>query len=290
MIPRSDNPHPSTINHRWIINFKFQTIKCICPPCLCAAPGTTVEGSAAGGHLRHALPVEAASRPSIGRAPRSPRTSGVGHVRIAQISPLYESVPPKSYGGTERVVSYLTEELVQQGHDVTLFASGDSKTSARLVGCSQRSLRLWQGSIDALAHHVLMLECVGRHAEEFDILHFHIDYLHFPFSRRAAWPNVTTLHGRLDIPDLQPLYDEFQDMPVVSISDDQRAPLPQRQLAGDGVPRPAARSLPAPRGARPVPGVSRPDFARKARGSGDRDCPPRRSAAPDRGQDRRRRP
>ena len=148
-------------------------------------------------------------------------------MRVAQISPLYESVPPSSYGGTERVVSYLTEELVRQGHDVTLFASADSTTSARLVGCSPRSLRQSEGSIDTLAHHVLMLEWVGRYAEEFDVLHFHIDYLHFPFSRRAAWTTLTTLHGRLDIPDLQRLYDEFQDMPVVSISEDQRRPLPQ---------------------------------------------------------------
>jgi glycosyltransferase involved in cell wall biosynthesis len=148
-------------------------------------------------------------------------------VRIAQVSPLYESVPPSSYGGTERVVSYLTEELVQQGHDVTLFASADSVTSAELVPCSTRSLRQWPGSVDTLAHHVLMLESVRAHAARFDALHFHIDYLHFPFSRQAGWKTVTTLHGRLDIPDLQPLYDEFQDMPVVSISDDQRRPLPQ---------------------------------------------------------------
>ena len=161
-------------------------------------------------------------------------------MRIAQISPLYESVPPSSYGGTERVVSYLTEELVRQGHDVTLFASADSTTSARLIGCSPRSLRQSEGSIDTLAHHVLMLECVGRYAHEFDVLHFHIDYLHFPFSRRAAWTTVTTLHGRLDIPDLRPLYDEFQDMPVVSISDDQRRPLPQASWRGTvyhGLPR-----------------------------------------------------
>ena len=161
-------------------------------------------------------------------------------MRIAQISPLYESVPPSSYGGTERVVSYLTEELVRQGHDVTLFASADSRTSARLVGCSPESLRLSPGSIDTLAHHVLMLECVGRHAEDFDVLHFHIDYLHFPFSRRAGWTTVTTLHGRLDIPDLVPLYDEFQDMAVVSISDSQRAPLPRanwRATIHHGLPR-----------------------------------------------------
>ena len=161
-------------------------------------------------------------------------------MRIAQISPLYESVPPSSYGGTERVVSYLTEELVRQGHEVSLFASADSTTSARLIGCSPRSLRTWKGSIDTLAHHVLMLECIGRYAQEFDILHFHIDYLHFPFSRRSGWTNVTTLHGRLDIPDLEPLYEEFQDMPVVSISNHQRLPLPSANWAATvhhGLPR-----------------------------------------------------
>jgi len=148
-------------------------------------------------------------------------------VRIAQVSPLFESVPPRSYGGTERVVSYLTEELVRQGHDVTLFASGDSVTSARLVEGSPQSLRLWPGSVDSLAHHVRMIERVASRAGEFDIIHFHIDYVHFPVSRRGRWPQLTTLHGRLDLPDLQPLYDEFSDMPVVSISNDQRLPLPQ---------------------------------------------------------------
>jgi glycosyltransferase involved in cell wall biosynthesis len=148
-------------------------------------------------------------------------------VRIAQIAPLYESVPPRSYGGTERVVAYLTDELVAQGHEVTLFASADSTTCARLVPCAPQALRLCPGSIDSLAHHVLMLERLARAAAAFDVLHFHIDYLHFPLSRLRAWPNVTTLHGRLDIPDLVPIYDEFADMPVVSISDAQRAPLPQ---------------------------------------------------------------
>ncbi|HET9373057.1 MAG TPA: glycosyltransferase family 4 protein [Vicinamibacterales bacterium] len=153
-------------------------------------------------------------------------------MRIAQISPLYESVPPQEYGGTERVVSFLTEELVRQGHDVTLFASADSTTSARLVPMVPRSLRLDQKSVDALAHHVLMLEHVSRVADRFDVLHYHIDYLHFPYSRMLGVPHVTTLHGRLDIADLQPLYDEFQDMPVISISDAQREPLPQANWQG----------------------------------------------------------
>jgi glycosyltransferase involved in cell wall biosynthesis len=153
-------------------------------------------------------------------------------MRIAQVAPLYESVPPKLYGGTERIVSYLTEELVAQGHDVTLFASGDSTTSARLVASSPRSLRLDPHCIDQLSHHILMLECVLQQAQRFDIVHFHIDYLHFPLSRRAAYRHVTTLHGRLDIPDLVPLYREFPEMPLVSISDSQRLPLPNVNWKG----------------------------------------------------------
>jgi glycosyltransferase involved in cell wall biosynthesis len=147
-------------------------------------------------------------------------------VRIAQVSPLYESVPPKYYGGTERVVSYLTEELVRQGHEVTLYASGDSMTKARLVAGCRRSLRLDRKCVDQLAHHVLMLEHLAKDADEYDVIHYHVDYLHFPLSRRLRVPHVTTLHGRLDIPDLAPLYREFGDMPVVSISDAQREPLP----------------------------------------------------------------
>ena len=147
-------------------------------------------------------------------------------MRIAQVAPLYESVPPKLYGGTERVVSILTEELVARGHDVTLFASGDSMTSATLVPVCQESLRLSKNCIDQLAHHVVMLEEVSRRKDEFDIVHFHVDYLHFPLSRREQLVHLTTLHGRLDIADLVPLYRIFRDMPVVSISDAQRAPLP----------------------------------------------------------------
>jgi glycosyltransferase involved in cell wall biosynthesis len=146
-------------------------------------------------------------------------------MRIAQIAPLYESVPPQLYGGTERVVSYLTEELVRQGHDVTLFASGDSQTRAELIAPCARSLRLDAECRDVLAYHVLMLELVAREAHRFDILHFHCDYLHFPLSRRRRVRHVTTLHGRLDLPDLVPLYREFADVPVISISDAQRVPL-----------------------------------------------------------------
>jgi glycosyltransferase involved in cell wall biosynthesis len=147
-------------------------------------------------------------------------------MRIAQVAPLFESVPPKRYGGTERVVSYLTEELVRQGHDVTLFASGDSVTAARLIAACRRSLRLDKDCVDQLAHQVVLLEKVFRQAGEFDVIHFHVDYTHFPLSRRSPMPHVTTLHGRLDIPDLIPLYLEFPEMPLVSISNAQREPLP----------------------------------------------------------------
>jgi glycosyltransferase involved in cell wall biosynthesis len=148
-------------------------------------------------------------------------------VRIAQVAPLYEAVPPKYYGGTERVVSYLTEELVRQGHRVTLFASGDSVTSAELVPVCPQALRLDQQVVDRLAPHVVQLERVFQAAHRFDVIHFHTDYFHYPLSRRLGVPQVTTLHGRLDMPELSCLYDEFCDMPVVSISDAQRAPLPQ---------------------------------------------------------------
>lgn len=152
-------------------------------------------------------------------------------MKIAQVAPLYESVPPHGYGGTERVVSYLTEELVRQGQDVTLFASGDSRTTAHLVPCSPRALRQSK-AVDTLAHHILMLEQVFQRAAEFDLVHFHVDYLHFPLSRRSSLAQFTTLHGRLDLPDLPALYNEFSEMPVVSISDSQRFPLPKANWIG----------------------------------------------------------
>jgi glycosyltransferase involved in cell wall biosynthesis len=154
-------------------------------------------------------------------------------MRIAQVAPLAESVPPKLYGGTERVVSHLTEELVAQGHRVVLYASGDSETSAELRACATRALRLDEGCRDPLAHHVAMLDRVASECDEFDIIHYHVDYLHFPLSRRLSTPHLTTLHGRLDIPDLLPLYQRFDDVPVVSISHAQRAPLPHAAWAGN---------------------------------------------------------
>jgi glycosyltransferase involved in cell wall biosynthesis len=149
-----------------------------------------------------------------------------GSMKIAQVAPLFESVPPRTYGGTERVVSYLTEELVRQGHEVTLFASGDSITKAELVGACPRALRTDPSCVSSVPHQIVQLEHVWRRVAEFDVLHFHGDGMHLPFSRRAGVPHVTTLHGRLDIPDLVPLYREYREVPLISISDNQREPLP----------------------------------------------------------------
>jgi glycosyltransferase involved in cell wall biosynthesis len=148
-------------------------------------------------------------------------------MRIAQVAPLYESVPPKLYGGTERVVSYLTEELVRLGHDVTLFASGDSETTARLVPACDRALWRDPNCRETLPHHVRLLDLVFREARKFDVIHFHCDYLHFPLLRRHPTPGVTTLHGRVNRHDLQPLFEEYWETPLVSISDNQRRPLPE---------------------------------------------------------------
>jgi glycosyltransferase involved in cell wall biosynthesis len=148
-------------------------------------------------------------------------------MRIAQIAPLHEAVPPKLYGGTERVVSFLTEELVAQGHEVTLFASGDSITSARLEPIWPRALRLDPAIRDPIAPHMLLMEEVRRQAEDFDCLHFHMDYWPFSLFSRQRTPFVTTLHGRLDLPELQPVFNTFNKVPVVSISNSQRRPLPQ---------------------------------------------------------------
>ena len=146
-------------------------------------------------------------------------------MRIAQIAPPIESVPPTCYGGTERVVSYLTEELVKQGHQLTLFASGDSLTSAELVPCTKTALRLTPTVRDPIPYYMLMLDRVRQRADDFDILHFHIDQFHFPLFRPMANRTVTTIHGRQDLPDLKPLYIGFSDMPLVSISNAQRKPV-----------------------------------------------------------------
>ena len=153
-------------------------------------------------------------------------------MRIAQVAPLTEAVPPKLYGGTERVVSWLTEELVGLGHEVTLYASGDSCTAAKLEAAWPKALRL-DGSIrDPNALHMLMLERVFQRASEFDVLHFHLDYYPFSMFSRQSTPFITTLHGRLDLPEHQPLFSAFTSIPVVSISNAQRRPLPQAGWVG----------------------------------------------------------
>jgi glycosyltransferase involved in cell wall biosynthesis len=160
--------------------------------------------------------------------PRESITERPRPLRIAQVAPLYESVPPKLYGGTERVVSYLTEELVRRGNQVTLFASGDSLTSAKLQPGFPKALRLG-GLVNVAAHgtglHLPMLSEVYDHADDFDIIHAHLDYWTFNLSRLVATPTVTTLHGRLDLDDLHPIYNQYRDLPLVSISDAQRKPL-----------------------------------------------------------------
>ena len=169
-------------------------------------------------------------------------------MRIAQIAPLHEAVPPKLYGGTERVVSFLTEELVALGHDVTLFASGDSVTDAKLEPIWPRALRLDPAIRDPIAPHMLLMEAVRRRVDEFDVMHFHVDYWPFSLFGRQRTPFVTTLHGRLDLAELQPIFDTFPNAPVVSISDNQRRPLPQArfvQTVHHGLP--AALLTPQPK-------------------------------------------
>jgi glycosyltransferase involved in cell wall biosynthesis len=152
-------------------------------------------------------------------------------MKIAQIAPLMESVPPRLYGGTERVVSHLSEALVQQGHDVTLFASGDSVTSARLVACTKEAIRLNPAVQDYVPYYMIMLDKVRRSSHLFDVLHFHIDAFHMPLFRNLSTKTVTTLHGRQDLPDLLPLYRAFPEMPLVSISNAQREPIVDANFA-----------------------------------------------------------
>jgi glycosyltransferase involved in cell wall biosynthesis len=173
-------------------------------------------------------------------------------MKIAQVAPLMESIPPKFYGGTERVVSYLTEELVRQGHEVTLFASGDSQTAAILHATVPAALRLNPAIQDPLAYQILQLEEVRRRAHEFDVVHFHSEYLHLPLIRALGLTNaVTTMHGRLDLPDYRPLFAEFCDAPLVSISASQRTPLGQCHWVGTvhhGLPDSVCRFRPVARG------------------------------------------
>jgi glycosyltransferase involved in cell wall biosynthesis len=202
-----------------------------------AAPGTPDVSANASLHLYHQSDFGSQVHEQI--------------LKIAQIAPLAERVPPRFYGGTERVVSYLTEELVRRGHEVLLFASGDSVTSATLVPGARRALRLDPSACDALPPMVLLLEQARKRASEFDVLHFHIETLHFPLFRAMADRTLTTLHGRLDWPDLAAFYLEYGEMPVVSISDAQRRHLPHARWIATvphGLPRNLFRFHPAPRG------------------------------------------
>lgn len=147
-------------------------------------------------------------------------------MKIAQVSPLFERVPPKAYGGTERIISYLTEELVNQGHDVTLFATEDSITQAKLIPAAKEATRQGAGRQSWLAYHTIQMNQLANMASTFDVIHFHTDYLHLPLARRLSTSHITTIHGRVDFPELVPLYQHFKDCPLVSISDSQRSPLP----------------------------------------------------------------
>jgi len=189
-------------------------------------------------------------------------------MRIAQIASLHERVPPKLYGGTERVVSFLTEELVRQGHDVTLFASGDSLTSAELMGCCNVALRFNPAVHDTLPYHIMMLDEVRRRIDQFDILHFHIDIIHAALVHDFANRTLTTLHGRLDLPDLATFYAAFRDLPLASISNDQRGYLRNANWLGTvyhGLPRDLLRLRPNPDGYLAFLGrispEKRPDYA-----------------------------
>src|SRR5437870_8072908 len=172
-------------------------------------------------------------------------------MKIAQIAPLMESVPPRLYGGTERIVSYLTDELVRLGHEVTLFASGDSVSRANLVRCVPMALRLDANVRDPIPYYMLMLDRVRELADEFDILHFHIDQFHFPLFRPIAHRTVTTLHGRQDLHDLKPLYVGFSEMPLVTISNAQRKPIPNANFVATvyhGIPAQLLKPNYRPRG------------------------------------------
>ena len=210
---------------------------------------------------------------------------GAAFMRIAQISPLFEAVPPKLYGGTERVVYSLTEELVAMGHDVTLFASGDPITSAKLAPMRDQALRLDPTVIDWIAIYMRMMELIYRRADEFDVLHFHTDYFPLSLFSRQRTPFLTTLHGRLDIPEFKDVYELF-DAPFVSISDSQRRPIPRLnwiRTVHHGMP--ADLLTPQPVKQR-VPGVPRTHLAGKGRRQGDPHCRRGRHAVDDRRQGR----
>jgi glycosyltransferase involved in cell wall biosynthesis len=192
-------------------------------------------------------------------------------MQIAQIAPLMEAIPPKLYGGTERVISWLTDELVALGHEVVLFASGDSQTSAHLEACWPRALRL-DGSVrDPNALHVAMLKRICQRARDFDLLHFHLDYYPFSLFSRQPTPFVTTLHGRLDLPEHQMVFATFSSIPVISISDAQRRPVPNAEWIRTIPSWPAGAASNAAGPQAYLLCLSRPHFAGKGCRSGDLD-------------------
>ncbi len=209
-------------------------------------------------------------------------------MKIAQVTPLYEAVPPKLYGGTERVVAHLTDALVDLGHEVTLFASADAETRARLIPVRDQAIRLDPRPLKSdLAAHMTLLATVLEHADDFDLIHFHTDMIHFPFFAGMADKTITTLHGRLDLEDLAEVYERWTEFGLVSISDDQRRPMPFANWLATvhhGMPAELYEILAPVAG---LSGLSRPHLAGKAARPGYPDRHSPGQAAEDRGQDRR---
>ena len=194
-------------------------------------------------------------------------------MRIAQIAPLTEAVPPKLYGGTERVISWLTEALVELGHDLTLFASGDLVTSAKLEAGWPRALRLDGAVRDANALHMAMLERVAQRADEFDLLHFHLDYYPFSLFSRLSTPFVTTLHGRLDLPEHRPVFEAFPKAPMISISESQRSLLAYGAVGRHRLARIARGPAAADEGRAFLSRVLGSNIAREGRAARHSSCP-----------------
>src|SRR6266446_3207356 len=214
------------------------------------------------------------------------KSRGHREMRIAQVAPLYESCPPQLYGGTERVVSYLTEELVRRGHEVTLFASGDSRTEAVLQAPCERALRLNPECKDPLPYHFISLHRLARTAAAFDVIHFHTDYLHFPLFAQHRGKTLTTLHGRLDLPDLPPLMREFAMMPLVSNFERAAHADAVGKLVRHSLSRIADEPLCPGMGRWRLSRLYRPNLPRETPGFGNRDRAARRAAVDDRGKGR----
>src|SRR4030095_14847618 len=228
-VQKEDRPIPTAIHARVVMLITCEARllhthkpkRCTGSPELCTVEAASSSTGCERFSIRKGDPVATIQSADV----ISPSFSTRSSLRIAQVAPLSESVPPKLYGGTERVVATLTDELVRQGHDVTLFASGDSRTAATLVAPVPRALRRAK-SVDPLALHLLLVEQIAQRADEFDIIHFHIAPLHFSIARRLSIAHRTTVHGRLDLPEVVTLYSEFTDLPLVSVSHAQRHHIP----------------------------------------------------------------